>query len=288
MTERDCLGPSIYRGARAGLLTQHGKEQVVGGVLSAELGVRVERVAGVDTDTLGTFTREIPRAGTQRDAATRKAELAIERSGLTFGLGSEGAFTADPWLGLTPWNIECLVFLDRYHGIEVVAWAQGEARSGHEHVGDWAQAAVFAEKAGFPEHWLVLRPEAADHPHIVKGLSDWASLREAFEQVRSKAANGMVFLENDLRAHTNPTRRGVIKQAAEDLARRLSSQCPACGTPGFWIVEAIPGLPCALCGSPTRVMRADLWGCLKCDHRVTRARGGAITADPGRCDVCNP
>ena len=36
----------------------------------AALGCRVERVAGHDTDLLGTFTRDIPCAGTQTAAGS--------------------------------------------------------------------------------------------------------------------------------------------------------------------------------------------------------------------------
>ncbi|WP_363153733.1 DUF6671 family protein [Thiobacillus sp.] len=44
--------------------------------------------------------------------------------------------------------------------------------------------------------------------------------------------------------------------AAADLTARLASLCPACGTPGFWQVDRVAGLPCAGCGAPTRETRA--------------------------------
>jgi predicted nucleic acid-binding Zn-ribbon protein len=97
-----------------------------------------------------------------------------------------------------------------------------------------------------------------------------------------------VFLESDLRAHANPTRMEMIRQAAEDLVKKLLSPCPACGAPGFWLVERLSGLPCADCGAPTRETRAEVHGCLKCAHRETRERTDRQHADPGRCDYCNP
>ncbi|HSW33828.1 MAG TPA: DUF6671 family protein [Steroidobacteraceae bacterium] len=63
-----------------------------------------------------------------------------------------------------------------------------------------------------------------------------------------------MFLESDLRAHANPTRMAMIRQAAEDLATRYRSPCPRCG-------------------APTREMRA---------------RSDLMHADPARCDLCNP
>ena len=59
---------SSYAGRRIALLTQHGKERVVAPVLRRALGCNVELVSGYDTDRLGTFTRDIPREGTQIEA----------------------------------------------------------------------------------------------------------------------------------------------------------------------------------------------------------------------------
>lgn len=75
-----------------------------------------------------------------------------------------------------------------------------------------------------------------------------------------------------------------IRLAAEDLVKKLCSLCPACGTPGFWIVERVDGLPCEACGAPTRETRAEVHGCVKCAHRETRERADRQYADPGRCD----
>ncbi len=97
-----------------------------------------------------------------------------------------------------------------------------------------------------------------------------------------------MFLETDVRAHANPTRMENIRLAAEDLVKKLNSRCPACGLPGFWIVERIVGLPCEDCGAPTRETRAEVHGCLKCAHRATRERTDMTAAPAGRCDYCNP
>jgi hypothetical protein len=277
-----------YSGRRVALLTQHGKQRVIAPMLDAALGCRVEWVSGFDTDTLGTFARDIPRAGTQVEAARRKARIGMELSGLPLGLASEGAFGPDPMAGLFPWNVELLVFIDDERGIEVTGMAQQATRFAHLLTDDWEQAAQFARQAGFPEHHLVVRPQGQDDPRIEKGLAGWTALEAAFNQARGEAENGRVFLENDLRAHAHPTRMDVIRLAAEDLATKLNSLCPACGAPGFWGVERLRGLPCADCGAPTREIRADIHGCPRCDHRETRERAGVEHADPGRCDYCNP
>ncbi|PZP54844.1 MAG: hypothetical protein DI596_12250, partial [Azospira oryzae] len=89
-------------------------------------------------------------------------------------------------------------------------------------------------------------------------------------------------------AHANPTRMANIRLAAEELAKKLCSLCPACGTPGFWVLERVLGLPCADCGAPTREPRVEVLGCVKCVHREVRHYSDRVTADPGCCEHCNP
>ena len=277
-----------YSGRRIALLTQHGKEGVIASVLDAALGCRVQRVSGFDTDTLGTFTRDIPRVGTQREAARKKARIGMELAGLPLGLASEGAFGPDPMMGMFAWNVELLVFIDDERGIEVTGVAQGKTNFSHLLTTNWVAAEAFARQADFPAHHLVVRPESEDDPRMRKGIAAWEELEAAFISALAESANGQVFIETDVRAHANPTRMHNIRLAAEDLAKKLSSLCPGCGTPGFWIVERVDGLPCEACGAPTRETRAEIHGCLKCAHRETREWADRQYADPGRCDNCNP
>ena len=281
-------GNGVYSDLRVALLTQHGKEQVIASVLGPALGCRVERVSGYDTDLLGTFTRDIPRAGTQIEAARKKARLGMEFAGLPLGLASEGSFGADPMIGVFPWNVEFLVWIDDVRGLEVVGMAQGKANFAHLLANDWTAAEAFARQWGFPGHHLVLRPEREDDSRIRKGIASWAELETSFSWALEQSPSGLVFLETDVRAHANPTRQENIRLAAEDLASKLRCLCPQCAAPGFAIVERVPGLPCEDCGAPTREPQADVLGCVKCPHRVTRARMGRHTADPGSCDYCNP
>ena len=278
----------LYREQRVALLTQHGKEKVLTPALEVELGCRVELVTGYDTDLLGTFSRDTPRAGTQLEAARQKARIGMQISGLPLGLASEGSFGPDPVAGMFPWNVELLIFIDNILAIEVVGVAQGNAKSGHLLTASWAEAESFAHQAGFPEHHLVLRPDSEADPRIRKGIASWATLEAAFAWTQEQSASGRTFLETDGRAHANPTRMENIRRAAEDLTKKLCSQCPACSTPGFWIVERMPGLRCADCDAPTRETRAEIYGCLKCEHRETRGRTDRQYADPRHCDYCNP
>ena len=276
-----------YAGQKIAFLTQHGKEALVAPILDTVLCSEIVHVTGFDTDTLGSFSREIPRAGTQLEAARRKARIGMDIAGLPLGLASEGAFGPDPMFGQLPWNVELLLFIDDLRGIEVIAQVGQATRFAHILADDWTVARDFAEQAGFPEHGLVLRPDSQDDPRIRKGMADWPSLERGFLQAQAESQRSLVFLEHDLRAHAHPLRQQAIRGAAAQLAQKLDSLCPACGTPGFWRVESVPGRPCEACGSPTQAVRAEIWGCLKCAYREQRADNpGPVSA--GQCDYCNP
>lgn len=279
------LDPHPYLDAAAALLTQHGKESVIGPTLGARPGIRVLRVDGYDTDRLGTFTRDVPRAGTRLEAARAKALLAMEISGLPLGLGSEGSFGPDPYLGTSAWNVEVIAWVDAQRGLEVMATASGpETNYRQGWVDEWESVETFAKAAGFPAHGLVISAGPQDAP-LAKGLTDLHALAHAFAVARTR--HGRAWIETDMRAHLNPTRMAMIARAADQLASRLDSRCPRCGTPGWWASGAVPGRPCAECGEPTRLAVAERWACGACglqEHRPVEAG----PADPGSCDACNP
>lgn len=280
-------GHPVYAGRKVALLTQHGKESVIAPVLEPGLGCTVELVTGFDTDQLGTFTREIPRPGTQLQAARRKARKGMELSGLPLGMASEGSFGLDPFTRLFPWNVELLVWIDDELGIEIVGMAQKSARNGQLQTGDYAEVAAFAAREDFPRHHLIVRPQSQDDARVCKGITDWDQLKTCFEQCLAESDNGQVFVETDLRAFANPTRMQQIGQAAIDLLSRIQSVCPSCKAPGYWVSERQPGLPCAACGLPTSAYRSELWACLRCEHKVVKPRTDMMAADPGSCSYCN-
>jgi len=277
-----------YRGRRIGLLTQHGKERVISPELDRALGCRVERVGGYDTDLMGTFTRDVPRAGTQLQAARTKARIGMELSGLPLGLASEGSFGPDPVTGMIPWNIELLILVDDELDLELIGVAQAETNFSHLRTKTWDKAKMFARKSGFPAHQMVVRPTGEDAPRIRKGIASWQELVAAFAEAQVQSGSGRVLLETDVRAHANPTRMENIRRAAQDLAAKVRSRCPACATPGFSIVERVAGLPCGQCLAPTSETREEVYRCLKCPHRLLCERTDVQHADPVRCDYCNP
>jgi hypothetical protein len=65
------------------IATMHQKERAMSPILERELGVKIAVPTNFDTDSFGTFTREVKRLGTQIEAARLKAETALEIAGET-------------------------------------------------------------------------------------------------------------------------------------------------------------------------------------------------------------
>lgn len=276
-----------YFDASFALLTKHGKEGAIGPRFQEALGAGVVHVDSFDTDTLGTFTRDVPRAGSQLDAARRKAELAIEMTGLEFGLGSEGSFVPGPF-GLAPLDLEVIVLVDRRLGIEItgVATAHGHQASGT--FDSEERLEEFARQMLFPSHGLILRPNGPDDPRLFKDSPDFDSLAAAFRACAGLSVGGSVFAESDLRAHRNPTRMKTIGEACADLLRRMQTACPGCGKPGFGLAKKVPGLPCSWCGAPTNDFLGEEFKCPHCAYAEMRSIPGRTKADPAHCPLCNP
>lgn len=277
-----------YSGLKASLLTQHGKEAVICPEMLSSNGLEVIHITSYDTDKLGTFTRDIPRYGSQVDAARKKARVGMELSGTQIGIASEGAFANDPYTGLLPWNYELVLLIDDTRNLEITGFYGGEAQSASKQVSSWHELTAFLPEAQFPSHQLVIRPDDECHLECRKGIDSIESLRKAYDWATELSKKGNVFVENDLRAHTNPTRMANILKATQDLAKKMTKLCPKCESPGFSISETKKGLPCSDCGAPTNLPIANIWSCVKCGHKKEVPIVNQAHADPSRCNYCNP
>lgn len=287
------MGEFPFRGRLAVLATMHRKEQAIAPVLEEALGLQVEVPPGLDTDRFGTFTREVPRPGTQLATARLKAQAALAAvPEADFGIASEGSFGPHPWLPWVAGGRELIVLMDRAGGFELIgADLTAETNWGSRLVSSVADALAFAQSVGFPSHAVVVMGVRNGEPDVsngvYKGLMTTEELEVAVRVVLEQ--QGAAHVESDMRAYVNPTRMQAIERAARDLARRALSRCPHCGRPGFDVVERREGLPCAECGMPTRRIRMEIVGCSGCDFREERAPAtGQTLASPAECDRCNP
>ncbi len=281
-----------YKNTVAVLATMHGKERAIGPVLEQGLGLRVALALGLDTDQFGTFSRDIERTGSPLDSARAKIAAGFEYAPYArVGIASEGSFGPHPYFPFLALGRELVVLIDRERGLELTGhFASPETNYGHAVVSDMEAAITFAARSKFPEHGLIVMGCVDEKPApalaLIKDVDDHAALERVIGQILAKF--GAAFVEADMRAHRNPTRMRAIELAANDLVRRFRSQCPACAHPGFDVTERIPGLPCECCGEPTHVIRSEALTCQVCAHREERPATTAETADPGRCESCNP
>lgn len=263
------------------LLTMHEKELAVSAALLAA-GFEVFTYDVFDTDTLGSFTGEIARKGTMLDAAKHKARLACELTGERYGLGSEGSFGGDPWLGISGWGREILVWHDAQDNVDVSAFVQGaQTNYATKTVQDLDQALAFAAQIRFPQHGIIIRQDAT---HFVD--KECHNLDELQVHLIDKLVQGPVELSSDMRAHRNPQRMDMIRLCADELKNHLLSFCPVCKTAGFRQVGTVPGAICDCCGAPTQQARAALFECHSCHHRAEKFLRETINAQ--YCDFCNP
>ena len=269
------------------IATQHGKEQVLAPLLRTALGARPRVPPGLDTDQFGAFSGEVARTDDPLTAARRKCELAMDHTGCDLAVASEGSFGAHPFIPFVPGNEELVLLVDRRYGLEIFGQQLStETNFAGRSIDSWSAAEAFATEAGFPEHRLILRTAEGAVAGMAKGIGAWAALRELVTAgLRERAT---LFLETDMRAMYNPSRLRVIAAAAEKLVAKATRRCPACRTPGYHVVEALPGLPCAACGLPTRSTRAYRYACQRCAHTETTERTDKPAEVPMYCDFCNP
>ena len=264
--------------------TRHDKGSLVEGIL-APCGLRVVEVP-IDTDRLGTFTPERPRRHDEIRTAAIKASRASRRIRSRLGLGSEGTFRPHPAAPSLSINIETLVLRDRPTRTLIVerevstTTAPRQAMIGAEH-----PLASLLEEIGFPSQGIVLSAPSSSCVQI-KGIADHHALAEAIAQLGAGPDGEGLLVTTDLRAHLCPARQLVIARCAKRLAKRLSTPCPSCHSPGFGVIGSIPGLPCSACSAPTAQPRAQSLACPWCGNQSEHIIEAA--ADPSQCPRCNP
>jgi hypothetical protein len=269
------------------IATKHEKEKFLAPLLNTRLGVICKVPETLDTDLLGTFTGEVPRVLAPKEAAKRKCELAMELTHADLALASEGSFGSHPFIPFVPANEEWVVCVDKKNNFEI---AVSEISTDTNYAQSWITSEQelheFVIQCQFPAHALILRHNPDSTEAIHKGITTWNDLTKAYRSLTARY--GKVYAETDMRAMHNPMRQQVIMQAATKLVSRLESKCPACGSPGFGVVAASSGLPCASCYAPTKTLLKFVEGCVSCSYQQEKPNPDKEFEDPQYCDECNP
>lgn len=278
----------IYEKRKVVFLTKHGKESVIKPILESETGCELITENGYDTDKLGTFSREIKRPKSQIDTARLKINVGMRLTNIDIGIASEGSFGSHP-IAPIPWNVELVLLSDKKEKFEIYGVHESsDTNLSHKTVKDYEEVLAFAENMGFPNHLLILRPDHEDSPILIKDINSFEKLKEAYFKCSRLSKTGKIFLETDMRAHANPTRMKNIQKATENLVSKLKSFCPKCGAPGFIVNKAIQGLPCELCGLPSKMTLRYIYSCHKCHYEKEEHFPKGYAAPAQYCDYCNP
>lgn len=269
---------------RALLVTKHGKHQLLAPVFG-ESGWSLE-VASAETDSLGTFSGDVPRRFSPLETVRRKALLGVDLGDAPWLVASEGSIGTS-WPGLVD-DVEMVALVSRDARTIVVGRAVGYGlRSVHftvEATTTDEEISRHCADADLPRHHLMV--VASDHRNeAIGGLDSVEGVLDACHRlVRPHRA---LTVQTDFRAHLCPSRQRVIVDAARDLMTRMSHGCPRCGAPGFGAEATIAGRPCRDCGSPTDESLALQWVCPACGFDENRSLEGEL-ADPSHCPRCNP
>jgi hypothetical protein len=270
------------------IATKHQKERVMAPILENELGVNCFIADHLDTDSLGTFSGEIERKDHALNTLRNKCILGANVKQSDLVVASEGSFGAHPSIFFAHANQELVMLKDFKNDIEIVAKEISlETNFNGQKIANETDLLAFAEKVNFPSHALILKSNDINFSIIHKGIQSEEVLLEKFHGINKK--NGFVYVETDMRAMYNPTRMKVIEKATWLLVEKIQSLCPTCQTPGFDIVDAVLGLPCELCKTPTRSTLFYVYQCKKCDYSSKKMFPRSIShEDPTYCDTCNP
>jgi len=281
------MNNKIFEGKEIALLTKHQKEKVIKPLMEYHTGAIVN-LLDFDTDLFGTFTRDIERKGSQYDAARLKLRKALEISKDQIVMVSEGSFGPHPYLPVV-WNVEIVLLFDRVNSTEISGvYQSGKTNMNHEIVSNLEELMIFANSIGFPQHFLVLRPDNEFSKDFIKNISNNIDLENAFYKCLNKSKTQKVFVETDMRAHANPTRMENIEKATLDLIKNISQLCPVCGSPGFTITDVQKGLPCEMCGLPTQIAKENVSKCQVCSHIEFQHFPNGEKASAQYCNYCNP
>lgn len=280
-----------YFGCKAALATAHGKAAAIAPVLRSRLDIEVVVPAGLDTDSLGTFTGEIARGGTMEDALVRKAQLGLAATDLTLGIASEGSYGPHPNIPFIGVGLEQMILIDTVlgHRIKESLFDDRPVFESAE-VEDLAALKPFIERSRFPSHAAIVRPlERADPERLFKGLQRIEDFENAVRLCIEASPARRALVQTDMRAHMNPTRMQTIARLADRFVDRLLSLCPMCDAPGYGRTGTRTGLPCMDCRWPTELVRDEIYGCRACGETETRPRSdGLRVTGPQNCPNCNP
>ena len=270
------------------LTSKHKKIDLIKPAFDISVGCNIFELP-LDTDQLGTFSGDIARLDPPLETAIKKARLGMSHTGTPLGIASEGSIGPDPIVPFLHSDIEHMVFVDDANEIVISeSFRSFDITISTITVAPSEDLIQFLQKADFPNHNLIVRPNTKDKQGAFKGVRELPQLLEAIEKCANLSPDGLVVIESDLRAMSSPSRQKNIEHVANLLALRVSNLCAECKTPGWGCVGYEKGLKCSECGFENQLaIRQEILGCTKCEF-TKLGKVISFNLNPANCDFCNP
>lgn len=278
----------LFSNRKLVIATKHKKEEVIAPLFKSAFNVDVIVPKDLDTDLLGTFSGEIERESTPIQTLKKKCVLALEHTGLDLVVASEGSFGNHPSAFFLKADEELVMLMDTSNNIEIIGREISTSTNfAGKNIASIEELQEFCKEVSFPSHALILKPGEKTTHSIIKGITSEKELLKEYERMMENHAT--VFVETDMRALYNPTRMSVIEIATKKLIKNIESTCSACNAPGFVVSDVIGGLPCELCGHPTKSTLYHVYTCKQCNYSAQKKYPlNKKEEDPQYCDYCNP
>lgn len=279
----------LYKGKKVLLASMHKKELAIAKAFEDKLDCEIVVPENFNTDQFGTFSGEVERELSAYETLKKKAITAANIFNYEYVISSEGAFGPHPHNYFVNSDTEMLLFFDRRLDLFIADYEITTDTNFSEFilnrdVYNTDKYKKWLENVKFPSHGLIIK---ANQNVIHKGVSLESDLKNIVETLLREYDT--LVLETDMRAMMNPTRMGVIKNLAFKLAKKVSSTCDKCSTPGFGDISYAGNLICELCHHTTKIPKFRDTKCLKCDYFLrSEIEAGKIYSDPRYCDYCNP
>lgn len=272
---------------RVAVATKHGKLAQIARAFEALPNWELQ-LAEIDTDVFGTFSGEIKRTLSPKDAAIQKALAGAQHLGFEYGLASEGTIGPDPNFPLVVSDLEVIALVNASgHLVIVETYLSNEIVAASKKIKSESDFEGLAQLFDLPNHAAMVFARFDHGLEIVKGIHSLAEL-ESLLLTRLESGASEVWVESDLRAMHSPSRQRNIEACAKKLAARLGSHCPNCDQFGWGVIGYEYGVPCSGCFEIANLVpRAKQLGCVSCDY-VELLELETRSVDPSRCQLCNP
>jgi hypothetical protein len=272
--------------AKIGIVTKHGKESVIKCVFEQDPTLDLQHLY-FDTDTLGTFSGEIPRTLSPLDAVRQKCLWALAHSSVRMAIATEGSFGAHPYLLGLPLHSELVMLKDSTTQKEWVEHLQTIETNFHADTLLTEDDLInFAKRMHFGVNGILLSADKSG-PSFLKDAKTMTELLHQFNEIKKQCKS--VYAQTDMRAHRNEKRMEKIQLLASRLYTRLKTPCPSCKNAGFGMTGITKGAPCSACHRATDSPLSEIHSCQFCSYSAQiRSSQFASQVEPQFCNYCNP